>query len=250
MKIILFLITLVLTSGLIAQTDSQYLDESNMAILPSQELTTHTEIGDNWNSSLRKKKDLEPTLSKRFILNIDFLPLNYLYSNYYANDSYTYSYGDGNGFQVENIMLLHQKNDLGFGFRLGGSYFFKEASETSKIRFGLDMTFFSIIIGGLETDDFVPLIIPNKFWINLPQPGLVISQHFDPYSGIDYKFNVGMVAGHIGHRFYGLDGGFTLKYWNRNFGVGLNLQYSSNILQKEVDKVKSFQLGINVGLRF
>ncbi|MBW7867384.1 MAG: hypothetical protein H3C31_03555 [Brumimicrobium sp.] len=249
MKIILFLITLVLTSSLIAQTDSQYLVESNMAILPSQEFTTHTEIGDNWSSSLRKKKDKEPTNSKRFLLHVDFLPLNYVYSSYYQDDSYSYWDENDKYITVENI-ALYNKNDFGLGFRLGGSYYFKEASETSKIRLGLDMTFFSIMIGGLETDNFVPLIIPNKFWINFPQPGLVISQHFDPHSGIDYKFNAGIVAGHIGHRFYGLDGGFTLKYWNRNFGVGMNWQYSSNIQKDKMDKVRSFQLGINVGLRF
>ncbi|MBW7867386.1 MAG: hypothetical protein H3C31_03565 [Brumimicrobium sp.] len=250
MKIILLLITIVLTSGLIAQTDSQYLGESNMTILPSQEFTTHTEIGDNWSSSLRKKKDKEPTLSKHFILNIDFLPLNYVNSSYYVNysdkswEEYDYEYNVGDD-------VVHQnKNELGFGFRIGGSYFFKEASETSKIRLGLDMTFLSAMVGGLDTDDFIPIILPDKFWINLPQPGLVISQHFDPYSGIDYKFNAGLVAGAIGHQFYGLDGSFTLKYWNCNFGVGLNLQYSSNLQKIEEYKVKSFQLGINVGLRF
>ena len=183
----------------------------------------------------------------RFHFYVKFLPAAFVNT---AQDSYEYNWvalSNNPSSPYINSIVRDEYSYRGMGFKLGSSFFFSDYSPSNKFRVGLDLCFFSFMLG-IATGD-VPLPGIEMIALNYPQPGIVLSTQFNKKSGLDIKTNMGICQS-FGFRMTGLSGTFSCSYWINKLSFGLDYQYGTSAFNAPINKSRVHQLSLNLGWRF
>lgn len=194
-----------------------------------------------WNKNVQFRND-------NFVLYTEFLLANYI--NTASNEVQETQVYDSNSdtYGFEQVEKRSHTNLIGFGFRIGSSFYFNKMKENQSFKIGFDLLYFSFIIG-VNTDfsDFPAL--PSMIVLNLPQPGVVLNKYFNATSGLEMRGNIGFVKS-FGFNLTGMGGRFSARYWTHKLSVGIDYQYSTSIGKIGLNTSRIHQVGLSLGMRF